>query len=130
MEYAEKGEVYLWGSDLKSDSAKYECFSGADGAYELLLKLADIFTRRNTARKISGQTEWENLTVVLCGLDSFCSCIYSEGREDMASVTEKFFEGSSGLGVRFLTGREENPLNADRRAYRLFTENTEGGAVC
>jgi len=130
VEYAEKGEVYLWGSDLKSDSAKYECFSGADGAYELLLKLADIFTRRNTARKISGQTEWENLTVVLCGLDSFCSCIYSEGREDMASVTEKFFEGGSGLGVRFLTGREENPLNADRRAYRLFTENTEGGAVC
>lgn len=122
-----KGRTIVWSKehfnyDFENDST--EIFIGKPGAYDMLLMLREIFSERNTVKKISGKYEGDEITVVLCGLDDFCRCIYEKGREDMSSITETFFRGGSGLGIRFVSGKTEH---SDYEAYRIFSSYSKGG---
>ncbi len=127
--YLEKGKVLLWSSDGDFAVDGAENFCGREGTLALLLRLKDIFSRRNTARKISGASDCERVTVIICSMSSFCSIIYKSGNESQAAVTEKFLKGGQGLGVYFVSGAEESNA-AEYDAYRLFSENSRGGAGC
>ncbi|MBQ5336624.1 MAG: hypothetical protein J6W65_04210, partial [Oscillospiraceae bacterium] len=120
------GKVLFW-SDDDSESDKADHFKGRDGAYDLLLKLKDIFSERVTARKISGSFDGEDIYVIIEDPDSFCECIYAEENEDMALITEKFLKGGSGYGVSFITGKASGIEYADSAFIKAFEK---GGAVC
>ena len=125
--YSEIGKVLFW-SDDDPEAEKAENFKGRAGAYDLLLKLKDIFSERVTARKISGSFDGEDIYVIIEDPDSFCGCIYAEGNEDMALITEKFLKGGSGFGVSFVTGQASG---AEKYADSAFIKAFEkGGAVC
>lgn len=127
--YLEKGKVLIWSCDGDFAVEGAENFCGREGTLSLLLRLKDIFSQRNTARKISGVSESERITVIVCGMSSFCSIIYESGNESQAAVTEKFLKGGHGLGVYFVSGTE-NRTDAEYEAYRLFSENSRGGKEC
>jgi len=124
--YSAGGSVLFWSEDSFGAECA-ECFEGRDGAYDLLLKLKDIFSERVTARKISGSFDGEDIYVIIEDPDSFCRCIYAEGNEDMAVITEKFLKGGSGFGVSFITGQASGSEYADSVFIKAFEK---GGAVC
>ena len=124
--YSETGKVLFWSDDL-SGTDMAEGFTGRDGAFDLLVKLKDVFSERATARKISGSFDGDDIYVIIEDPDSFCKCIYAEGNEDMALIIEKFLKGGSGFGVSFVTGKASGSEYSDSAFIKAFEK---GGAVC
>lgn len=117
-------KTFVWSS---SETARRECdekilwYQGSDGAFDLLVKLSRIFRERSTSRKISGKYEGEDIDVVFCNFGDFCSCIYQADNDDMKNITEKFLEGGSGLGIRFISGKTVSGDYSALKTFRLIS---------
>ncbi len=120
-------QSYLWtadSTDLKTDSS--QLFSGAEGAYELLLKLKHIFSLRRDQRKNKEIFAFEKVAVVIYDMDDFCRCIYQDKtRQDMSNITEIFFENGHDYGVQFIS-RISDVNKYTQKAYRIFMSYNTG----
>ena len=118
---------YVWSkASLKSDIIGPERFYGAEGAYQLLLILKNIFSIRKDQKKERGINVYDKVAVVIYDMDDFCRSIYSDKcRSDMSDITEIFFEKGHDYGVQFIS-RITDKNKSMSKAYRLFVSYNTG----